>query len=92
MQPVRASTEVVAYAKVPLAAGTELDGIGGYACYGMIETPAETRGLPICLAKGARLNRAAAQDERIALADVTFDDTVDWALHEEARALALEPR
>jgi predicted homoserine dehydrogenase-like protein len=92
MQPVRASTEVVAYAKVPLAAGTELDGIGGYACYGMIETPVETRGLPICLAKGARLNRASAQDERIALADVTFDDTVDWALHEEARVLALGAR
>jgi predicted homoserine dehydrogenase-like protein len=69
-------TNVYAYAKCDLAPGETLDGIGGYACYGLIENCGGHRadpGLPICLAEGVTLKRAVRQDERIALADVDHD-------------------
>jgi predicted homoserine dehydrogenase-like protein len=85
MQPTRASSDVIAYAKVPIAAGTRLDGIGGYSCYGLIETQGADGGLPICLSGYARARRAFAQDERIALADVEIDDSHAFALFDAAR-------
>ncbi len=65
-------TNVYAYAKRPLACGETLDGIGGYACYGLIENCGEQHpGLPICLAEGVTLTRAVAKDAPILLEDVT---------------------
>jgi len=69
-------TNVFAYAKRDLAAGEILDGIGGYACYGMIENcpdPAGHPGLPICLAEDVTLTRAVRRGEPVRLADVSFD-------------------
>ena len=69
-------TNVFAYAKRDLRAGEVLDGIGGYACYGMIDNcadPAAHRGLPICLAEDVTLTRNRRRDEPILLDDVAFD-------------------
>jgi predicted homoserine dehydrogenase-like protein len=65
--------EVATIAKRDLEAGEELDGIGGYDCYGLIDNIENTRrddALPIGLAAGARLTRAVAQDQPIRNADV----------------------
>jgi predicted homoserine dehydrogenase-like protein len=65
--------EVTAVAKRDLEAGEELDGIGGYNCYGLIDNVENTRRdgiLPIGLAAGARLTRPVAQDQPIPAAHV----------------------
>ena len=67
--------EVATIAKHDLEAGAELDGIGGFDCYGLIDNVENTRPagvLPIGLAAGARLTRAVAQDQPIGLADVVL--------------------
>jgi predicted homoserine dehydrogenase-like protein len=67
--------EVATIAKRDLEAGEELDGIGGYACYGRIDNIENTRrdsALPIGLAAGARLTRPIAQDQPISEADVVL--------------------
>jgi predicted homoserine dehydrogenase-like protein len=69
-------TNVYAYAKKDLLAGEELDGMGGYACYGLIENCAENQanpGIPICLAENVTLKRDIDKDEKIYLADVEYD-------------------
>jgi predicted homoserine dehydrogenase-like protein len=66
-------TNVFTYAKRDLRQGDHLDGIGGYASYGLIENchDVETHpGLPICLSEGAVLKRDVAKDERILSSDV----------------------
>ena len=65
--------EVAAVAKRDLEAGEELDGIGGYNCYGLIDNIENTRRdgvLAIGVAAGARLTRPVAQDQPIRTADV----------------------
>lgn len=69
--------EVATIAKHDLEAGEELDGIGGYTCYGLIDNVENARrddALPIGLAAGARLNRAVAQDQTVTYADVTLPE------------------
>ncbi len=69
-------TDVIAYAKKDLTAGDKLDGIGGYACYGLIENCAraeEPAGLSICFAENVELVRDIKKDERIQLDDITWD-------------------
>ena len=64
--------DVVTTAKVDLAAGTEIDAIGGYHTYGQAENHDVARAeglLPMGLAEGCRLTRAVARDEV-----VTYDD------------------
>jgi len=64
--------EVITIAKRDLEPGCELDGIGGFDCYGTIENAPVARAenlLPIGLAGGCRLTRAVAKDEAL-----TFDD------------------
>jgi predicted homoserine dehydrogenase-like protein len=65
---------VYAYAKTDLPSGTVLDGIGGFACYGLVENCQEhpVPGVPIGLSDGLRLKRAVRQDERLGT------DDVDW--------------
>ena len=66
--------EVVTVAKRPLEPGERLDGIGGYACYGHVDTVERARGfLPIGLAEHAQVVRAVAQDEPVALDAVELD-------------------
>jgi predicted homoserine dehydrogenase-like protein len=64
--------EVVAAAKVDLAAGQTLDGLGGYLTYGLAENAdaaAEQGLLPIGVAEGCRLVRDLSKD-----AVLTYDD------------------
>lgn len=89
MRPGKPSTDVLAYAKVPIEAGTRLEEIGGHHCYGLIEASGGDPGLPICLAGYSRTLRPIARDERIALADVVFDDPEPLRLFEASRALSL---
>lgn len=65
--------EVGTIAKRDLEAGEELDGIGGYTCYGLIDNVENARrddALPIGLAAGTRLTRPVAKDQPISNADV----------------------
>jgi predicted homoserine dehydrogenase-like protein len=65
--------EVVTVAKTDLAAGTVLDGLGGYHYYGEAERADVTdadRLLPVGVAEGCRLLRAVAKDEVLTYADV----------------------
>lgn len=67
--------EVIAIAKRDLAAGTVLDGVGGFDCYGVIENRRAARAealLPIGLSEGCRLKRAIAKDSAISSSDVEF--------------------
>ncbi|MBK8984675.1 MAG: homoserine dehydrogenase [Chloroflexi bacterium] len=68
-------TNVFSYAKKNLQAGETLDGMGGYACYGLIENYADgqSAGLPILLADDAVLKRPIAKDQPITLDDVAYD-------------------
>ena len=70
-------TEVVAQAKRPLVVGETLDGIGGFAVYGMLEnasTAHRERLLPMGLAEGATVVRPVEID-----ATLTFDDVAPAA-------------
>ena len=65
-------TDVVALAKFDLKAGTRLDGVGGFTCYGVMENSPQARAenlLPMGLTDGCVLKRNVAQDTPI-----TFDD------------------
>ena len=65
--------EVIAYSKVDLEAGTVLDGIGGFTCYGMIDNVDAARAanaLPMGLTDGCVLKRPLAADTLITNADV----------------------
>jgi predicted homoserine dehydrogenase-like protein len=69
------ATNVYAYAKKDLRPGDTLDGVGGYAAYGLIENCADNQshaGLPICLAEDIPVHRAIRKDEKIRLDDVSF--------------------
>jgi predicted homoserine dehydrogenase-like protein len=64
-------TNVFAYAKRDLKAGETLDGIGGYACYGLIDNcQGGHPGLPICLAEDVVLRDDIARDSPILLTNV----------------------
>jgi predicted homoserine dehydrogenase-like protein len=67
--------EVVTIAKRELKPGERLDGIGGYTCYGEIDTVAEARELlPIGLAEHAIVKHAVARDQAVPLDAVELDD------------------
>lgn len=70
-------TEVVAYSKVDLEAGTLLDGIGGFTCYGMVDnfaTAKRANALPMGLTEGCVVKRPIAADTMITRADVEVPD------------------
>lgn len=67
------SVEVVATAKIDLAAGTELDDFGHYTTYGQCENAdvvQRDRLLPMGIAPGCRLRRAVARDTVLRYDDV----------------------
>lgn len=71
-------TNVYAYAKKDLKKDELLDGIGGYAAYGLIENRADNvthPGLPICLAEDLRLRRDITKDEKIYLEDIIIPES-----------------
>jgi predicted homoserine dehydrogenase-like protein len=64
---------VVAVAKRDLRAGENLDGIGGFCTYGLIENSSQAardRALPIGLSEGCVLKRAVSRDAVVTLNDV----------------------
>ncbi|MCJ7648286.1 MAG: homoserine dehydrogenase [Candidatus Lokiarchaeota archaeon] len=70
-------TNVYAYAKKPLYRGEILDGIGGYATYGLIENCSDNLtepGLPICLAENVSMKKDVQKDEKIYLKDIVYDE------------------
>ncbi len=81
-------TNVFAYAKRNLKAGERLDGVGGYAAYGLVEdvgTAQRTHGVPICLAEDIELTRDVEMDSPITLSDVECPAArQDWKLYEQA--------
>lgn len=69
-------TNVFAYAKKDLYEGDVLDGMGGFASYGLIENMVDNRenpGIPICIAEKMKLKRALRKDQKIHMQDVEFD-------------------
>ena len=89
--PLGAPTvEVITIAKQDLAAGTVLDGLGGYDTYGEAEqasVTAEQGLLPIGVAEGCRLTRDVSKDEAIGYADVVLPEgrLVDQLREEQAQ-------
>lgn len=81
-------TNVYTYAKKDLQSGMSLDGLGGYASYGLIENCSDnvdSPGLPICISEGITLNRDIAKDEKIFITDVAIDENSDgFALYSKA--------
>lgn len=82
--------DVYAYAKTDLEPGNQLDGIGGYACYGLIENCSEQDGqpgLPVTLAHDARVTSEIKKDEKIPASQVKIDeDRADVRLHKRSLA------
>ena len=69
--------DTVSTAKRDLAAGEMLDGMGGFTCYGLIdsyETCAQNEYLPIAISGGCRLLRAIKKDEPISYRDVVLPE------------------
>jgi predicted homoserine dehydrogenase-like protein len=69
--------DVVTIAKRDLKAGEELDGIGGFTCYGMIDNYAVSREqdlLPMGLSEGCRLKNDVPKDQAITQADVVVPE------------------
>src|SRR5690606_17746990 len=69
-------TNVFSYAKKDLQPGDKLDGIGGYAAYGLIEncdSNVQPAGLPICLAEDIIVRKPIAKDQKILVSDVEID-------------------
>ena len=70
--------DVYAYAKTDLEPGDELDGIGGYACYGLIENCTDqddTPGVPMTLADDARVTTTIEKDEKIPVSEIEIDES-----------------
>ena len=81
-------TNTFSYGKRDLKAGETLDGIGGHACYGLIENVSENshNGLPLGLAEHVELIRKVEKDQAIQLDDIVVPDRFDFDLFERAIA------
>lgn len=90
-------SEVVAIAKRDLQAGDELDGVGGYACYGSIDRSEIARAenvLPMGLTDGAVLRRSVPKDQPLTMDDVDFPTgrLIDELWNEQASHFSLPTR
>jgi predicted homoserine dehydrogenase-like protein len=86
-------SEVVAIAKRDLQVGEELDGVGGFACYGSIDRASTARGenlLPMGLTDGTTLRRPVAKDQPLTMDDVDFPGgrQIDLLWQEQVRHFA----
>jgi predicted homoserine dehydrogenase-like protein len=69
--------DAMAIAKRDLKAGDTLDGIGGFACYALIENYDVARkldALPMGVSEGCKLKRNVAKDEVVTYADVELPE------------------
>jgi predicted homoserine dehydrogenase-like protein len=81
--------EMVAMAKQDLEPGDELDGIGGFTNYAVIENADEAdlqRLLPMGLTPGARMRTAVRRDHALTFDDVEVPDGIVPSLREEQGA------
>ena len=65
--------DALAFAKRDMKAGDILDGLGGFACYTLLENYDVSRrenGLPMGVSEGCRLKRNIAKDQLVTYADV----------------------
>jgi predicted homoserine dehydrogenase-like protein len=70
--------EVITVAKRALRAGEQIDGIGGFTVYGLVDRAEVARSenlLPLGLAQGATLKRNIEEGEPISYDDVEIDDS-----------------
>jgi len=86
-------SEVVVIAKRDLQPGDELDGVGGYASYGMIDASDVARRenlLPMGLSEGCRVVRPVRADQPVTFDDVELPEgrLIDALWQEQARAFA----
>ena len=85
----RPIAETVAIAKRDLRAGDVLDGIGGFGCYGHVDTAERADGyLPIGLAEGATVTRAVPIDAPVPLDSVELRESPLLELRRRRDALA----
>jgi len=80
-------TNVTAYAKKDLRIGDKLDGLGGFACYGLIENTSDFKypGLPVCLSDEVTLTSNILKNQRILLSDVDYQGAeAGFDLYEKA--------
>ena len=87
--PIGHYAEVVTAAKKPLAAGTVLDGEGGYCAYGLLEKAVLARSgnlLPIGLSQRAVLTRDIPEDDLITYDDVELPDSELLTLRRQQEA------
>ena len=87
--PIGHHAEVVSAAKKPLAAGTVLDGEGGYCAYGLLEKADLARSgnlLPIGLSQRAVLTRDIAEDGLITYDDVELPESELLTLRQQQDA------
>jgi predicted homoserine dehydrogenase-like protein len=69
--------DAMAIAKRDLQVGEVLDGIGGFACYTLIdnyETARAIKALPMGLSEGCRLKRNVSKDQVVTYADVELPE------------------
>lgn len=72
-----AVAEVLTVAKCNINSGEEIDEIGGFKTFGVIDNSVTVQReelLPLGLARGCILNKAIAKDQVITMADVTFPE------------------
>ncbi|MGD0446856.1 MAG: hypothetical protein ABSA39_23210, partial [Edaphobacter sp.] len=82
--------EVVSMAKRDLKAGEQLDGVGGFCTYGLIDnrrTARKMNALPIGLSEGCILRRDVSKDAVISFEDIEeLPQGVAWDLWQEQNA------
>lgn len=83
----RPVTDVIALAKRDLLEGETLDGIGGFAVYGVIENSRQARAenlLPQGLSDGCRLTRPIPRDQPLTMDDIERPaESMAWDLWDE---------
>jgi predicted homoserine dehydrogenase-like protein len=86
-------TNVFCYAKTDLPAGAMIDGMGGFATYGLIENldGSTEPGLPQLISDGVRLRRPVRKDERIRLTDCEVAPAADPAFELYREACLIVP-
>jgi predicted homoserine dehydrogenase-like protein len=72
-------TNVYSCAKTDLGAGSKLDGVGGYTCYGIIQERNDEL-LPICLSENTVLAKSIKKDQIIKWNDVRLESKVNESI------------
>ena len=80
--------DTVTMAKRDLKAGERLDGMGGFTCYGLVDSSANCRrndDLPIALSVDCVLKHDVAKDQPISYRDVMLPDVITPVVHRHSQ-------